>query len=38
VFGAFFLGLVMSPTYAKIGALLGLGGALYAYPDDVYIV
>ena len=27
----------MGPVYARLSALLGPGGALYAYSDDVYL-
>ena len=36
--GAFFFCLAMYPFYARLGALLGPDGALYAYPDDVYLL
>ncbi len=35
---AFFFCLIMRPVYARLGALLGPNGALYAYSDDVYLV
>jgi hypothetical protein len=38
VLGAFFFYFVMSPVYAKLGALLGPDVALYAYSDDIYLV
>ncbi len=38
VLGAFFFCLVMRPVYERLGALLGLDIALYAYSDDVYLV
>ena len=28
----------MQPVYSRLGALLGHGGALYAYSDDVYLL
>jgi hypothetical protein len=38
VLGAFLFCLVMKPVYARLGALLGPDGALYAYSDHVYLV
>jgi hypothetical protein len=28
----------MRPIYERLGALLGLDGALYAYSDNIYLV
>ena len=38
VLGAFHFCLAMYPVYARLGALLGLNGSLYAYSDDVYLL
>ena len=38
VIGAFLFCLAMRPVYARLGALLGPDGALYAYSDDVYLL
>jgi hypothetical protein len=38
VLDAFFFCLVICPVYARLGALLGPDGAMYAYSDDVYLV
>jgi hypothetical protein len=36
--GVFFVCLVIRPVYARLGALLGPDGALYAYSYDDYLV
>ena len=36
--GAFFFCLVVNRVYARLGAILGPDGTLYAYYDDVYLV
>jgi hypothetical protein len=38
VLGAFLFCLAMQLVYTRLGALLGLDGAIYAYSDDVYLV
>jgi len=38
VFGAFLFCLAMYHVYARLQALLGPDGALYAYFDDVYLI
>ncbi len=36
--GAFLFCLAIYPVYARLQALLGPEGALYAYSDDVYLI